>query len=249
MGVLEFYNEFYMKAEFSMAHAVFCEKVYGKNLCQHGMADMYQLKVLLKLLGLKSTSRLLDLGCGIGLVTEYIQDHSGSNVTGMDFSPIAIEKAKSRTNKKANKLKFEIGDMNNLQYEADSFDAIISIDTHYFVNNFEKLLDQSLDIIVKGGQFCVFSDQGTGIPRDDSFLQPEESKIGQLLKNKRIEYNAINLTEMNKKHWKLKEKVIKEQRDEFEKEGNLFLYENRLEECIRSNRDLDCRFLFQIKKE
>src|SRR5919199_1459962 len=37
------YNNFFARAENSRAHARFCEEVYGKNLCQHGLTDLFQL--------------------------------------------------------------------------------------------------------------------------------------------------------------------------------------------------------------
>lgn len=249
MGVTEFYNDFYTKAELSRAHGSFCEKVYGKNLCQHGMADMYQINELLSQLDLNSESRLLDLGCGIGLLTEYIQEQANSYVTGVDLSPAAIERAINRTKGKTDKLRFETGDMTNLQYKPNSFDAIILIDTHYFVEDFEAMLDKLLDILKPGGQIGLFSDEGRGIAGcDDSSLEANESLIGQLLNRKGISFKALNLNNENRQHWKYKESVLKELRSEFEKEGNMFLYENRINECTSTNREFDCRFLFLITK-
>jgi hypothetical protein len=42
--VQEFYTDFYAATEHSRAHAEFCERVFGANLCQHGFADMAQIK-------------------------------------------------------------------------------------------------------------------------------------------------------------------------------------------------------------
>jgi len=249
MKVVEFYNDFYTKAELSKAHGIFCEKVYGKNLCQHGMADMFQIKELLKFLNLNEESRLLDLGCGSGFLTEYIQEQTNCYVTGIDLSPTAIERAKERTSGKSDKLKFQVGDMGDLQLRPQSFDAIISIDTHYFVDDFEALLDKLLDSLTPSGQIGLFSDEGRGIAGcDDSNLQAEDSLIGELLKRKGIYFNALNLNKENRTHWKYKESVLTELKSEFEKEDNMFLYENRIKECTSSNRELDCRFLFHILK-
>jgi ubiquinone/menaquinone biosynthesis C-methylase UbiE len=247
--MIEFYNSFYVRAEKSKAHMSLCEKVYGKNLCQHGMADMYQIGQLLEILNLNENSRLLDLGCGIGYITEYIQDYTDSFVIGVDISPVTIESAINRTKTKSNKLKFQLGDMMNLQYASNSFDAITLIDTHYFVEDFESLLNQLMELIAPSGQICIFSDEGRGIQDcDDSNLQANESLIGQLLERRGIKYSALNLSCENRKHWKLKEEVLKELKSEFDSEGNIFIYNNRMDECISSNRDLDCRFLFCITK-
>lgn len=41
------YKEFYLGAPISPAFARYCERLYGKNLCQEGFSDMAQLEVLL----------------------------------------------------------------------------------------------------------------------------------------------------------------------------------------------------------
>jgi SAM-dependent methyltransferase len=249
INMIDFYNDFYTRAERSKAHGTLCERVYGKNLCQHGMADMSQIEKLLALLNLNEHSRLLDLGCGNGYITEYIQDRTDSYVTGVDLSPAAIESAISRTKTKSEKLKFQTGDMMNLQYRPKSFDSIILIDTHYFIDDFEALIDRLIELIVPNGQICIFSDEGRGIDGcDDSNLQASESLIGQLLETKGLSYTSLNLSKENREHWKLKEKVLKELKADFDAEGNMCLYNNRLGECISSNRELDCRFLFSISK-
>jgi hypothetical protein len=44
-----FYNVYYQAVLHSPAHSQFCERVYGKDLSQHGMADLEQLQGLLDL--------------------------------------------------------------------------------------------------------------------------------------------------------------------------------------------------------
>jgi len=246
---IDFYNKYYATIESSKAHAEFCELVYGMNLCQHGMADMSQINELIRRLNLSTSDRLLDIGCGNGCITEYIQKTTGAHVTGIDLSPVAIERARKRTHDRTEKLTFEKQDMNNLQFPFASFDAVALIDTHYFANEFERLLDELCAIVSRDGQIAIFSDQGTGIPgRDDSQLEPGESKIGQLLDRKHIRYETVNFTKQNREHWRHKAKVLQELKSAFQLEGNSFIYENRISECFSSDRDLDCRFLFHLFK-
>jgi 2-polyprenyl-3-methyl-5-hydroxy-6-metoxy-1,4-benzoquinol methylase len=202
------------------------------------------------MLKFNESSRLLDLGCGNGYITEYIQECTNAFVTGVDLSPIAVQSAADRTRSKSDKLKFETGDMMNLQYAPNTFDSITLIDTHYFIDDFEALIDRLMGLIVPEGRICIFSDEGRGIPGvDDSRIEASESLIGQLLDKRKIPYSALNLTKQNREHWKLKEKVLKELKSEFEAEGNMFLYNNRMGECISTDRELDCRFLFAIGKK
>jgi hypothetical protein len=47
-----FYDAYYQAVLHSPAHALFCERVYGKDLAQHGIADMDQIALLLRELDL-----------------------------------------------------------------------------------------------------------------------------------------------------------------------------------------------------
>ena len=242
----DFYDRFYPDAEASRAHALFCERVYGKDLCQHGMADMAQLELLLGLL--PKHGRLLDVGCGSGRITEYLQERAGCDAVGVDLSPEAVSLARERTKGRPG-LRFDVGDMTRLPYADGSFDAVTLIDTHYFAEDTAALLDEMLRVTAPGGKVFVFSDEGRGTQGlDDSGLRAEESLIGLTLAEKGIAYRAACLTRENREHWKRKEAALRDLRGAFEAEGSLFLYEQRMGECRGTDRGLDCRFLFVLEK-
>jgi SAM-dependent methyltransferase len=249
MPTTEFYDRYYAAAENSLAHALFCTRVYGRDLCQHGMADMVQIDMLIEMLSPKLSDRLLDLGCGNGRITEYIQSVTGAIVTGIDLSPVAIQRATQHTAGSSGRLNFRLGDMGNLRCPPDSFEAIVLIDSHYFVEDLEGLLKGLMAMLSPGGRIGLFSDEGSGVSgRDDSELDARESRIGQFLKREGVRFGAVNLTKQNRDHWRLKREALLELKDEFAREGNTFLYENRMKECTCTDRDLDCRFLFLIHK-
>ena len=52
---------------------------------------------LIQASGMGPSSRVLDLGCGNGMIAEYLSDQSGAHVTGIDFIPKAIQDARART--------------------------------------------------------------------------------------------------------------------------------------------------------
>ncbi len=66
-------------------------------------------------------ARVLDLGCGCGVpVAEILaREH---RVTGVDFSPVQIERARKRVPE----AEFLCADMSALDFDVDSFDAIVS---------------------------------------------------------------------------------------------------------------------------
>ena len=95
--MFDFYTRFYDAVASSAANAEYCERVYGRNLCQHGFADLAHLDHLIRVSGISAGSRVLDLGCGNGMIAEYIADQTGAHITGIDFIERAIRDAQART--------------------------------------------------------------------------------------------------------------------------------------------------------
>ena len=91
------YREYYTSAPHSPAYRRFCEELYGRFLCQTNFSDMDQLDRLAETLALRPGERALDLGCGTGLIAEYLSDGSGAAFTGIDYCPDAVAQALERT--------------------------------------------------------------------------------------------------------------------------------------------------------
>lgn len=249
MSIIEFYNAFYSKAEKSKAHGIFCEKVYGINLCQHGMADAAQINALMEETGIDESSTVLDVGCGTGSITNHIQEKTNCRITGLDVSPAAIESAVNTYSGKSERIDFVVGDIESHALEANAYDAILLIDTHYFIDDFPALITRLLCALKDNGNLAIFSDEGRGIDgADDSKVQADETLIGQYLDQNKIPYRAINLSKENAEHWKKKQEVLIEMKEMFLQENNQFIYENRLGECEDHDRSWDCRFLFIVQK-
>ncbi len=250
MTIAEFYNEFYDRAEKSHAHAVFCERVYGSNLCQHGMADEDQINLMLDELSLDDTSNVLDLGCGPGHISNHIQKKLKCRLVGLDISPVAIQRAVENFGSHDPDLQFIVGDMANYDFGSKLFDAILLIDAHYFVDDFTAMIPGLLNRLKESGKIVVFSDEGKGIEGlDESTTEPGETIIGQYLINNKIPFKGIRLYDENKAHWIKKKEILLGLKGEFEKENNQFLYNNRLAECDDHDRTLDGRYLFIIRKK
>lgn len=249
MSIADFYNEFYAKAEKSRAHGEFCEKVYGINLCQHGMADVEQITRLIAEAEIDESSTVLDIGCGNGWITNFIQKKTNCRMIGLDISPTAIEMAAQSFSGRSKKLDFFVGDMESYHFLDNVFDAILMIDTHYFVDDFLGLIPKLLKALKDTGCLAIFSDEGRGIEgADDSKIQAHETILGQYFDDNKIPYRAINLTRENGEHWSRKKEVLEEMKELFLQEGNEFIFNNRLGECIDHDRYQDCRFLFVVQK-
>ena len=227
------YDNFFGDAEQSDAHARFCERVYGKNLCQHGLADVSQLDALLEALSLVETDRVLDIGCGNGRITEYLHDLTGALFTGMDISVEAIGQARPRTAAKNERLTFEVGNMNRLDFKPQTFDAAFAIDTLYYVDDLEETLRQLMAALKPTGQMGLFYTQWINDPAERADLLPENTSLATLLKKHQLKFTPFDLTEPEAEHWRRKLAVLEELKPAFEKEGNLRLYHYRHSEASR----------------
>jgi SAM-dependent methyltransferase len=224
------YDAYHAQAEGSAAHAAFCERVYGRNLCQHGLADMEQLEVLIEVLALDRDSRVLDLGCGNGMTAEYISDVTGAQITGIDISPVGIRQAQARTAHKRDRLAFVVGNIGALDLAPASFDALILIDTIYFVNA-RRVLEQMERVLRPGGQMGILFSQWIrpGEPRE--CLRPEGTTLARALRECGLTFWTWDFSAQEIAHWKKKLDVLAKIRPAFEAEGNTWLYEFRLGEA------------------
>ena len=156
----DFYDNFYRATAASAAHSEFCTRVFGLDLCQHGFADVTQLDALIAAAQLGPGQRVLDLGCGTGLIAEYLSDRSGAHVTGLDYVPDAIRQACERTRAKADKLDFVVGDINALALPPSAYDVIVSIDTIYFSEDYTATIAALAEALRPGGRLAFLYSHG-----------------------------------------------------------------------------------------
>lgn len=97
----------------------------------------------------RAKGRVLDLGCGAGRHSLYLQN-KGFDVTGIDSSPLAIEVCRSRGLRKA-----LVADMGHLDFEPSSFDTIILMGNGFGLIGSEakgrRLLKHWYPLLSKGG--------------------------------------------------------------------------------------------------
>jgi SAM-dependent methyltransferase len=239
------YDAFFRQAEGSDAHSAFCTRVYGRDLCQPGLADMEQLSVLIDVLALDPSSRVLDMGCANGRLTEYISDVTGAHMTGVDISPVGIEQARARTRDKRDRLEFHVGNIVDWQPRSavleqavtwtDSgalavFDTLLFIDTLYFVD-VQTAIEHATRLVAPGGQIGIFFSQWIQPGGPKERLRPEGTKVGRALQRCGLSFWTWDLSEQEIAHWRKKLDVIARMRPLFEAEGNLWLYAFRLGEA------------------
>jgi len=233
--MFDFYTRFYDAVAASAANAEYCERIYGRNLCQHGFTDLPHLDHLIQVSGITAGTHVLDLGCGNGRIAEYLSDRTGAHVTGIDFVERAIRDAQARTAAKAERLAFRVEDMARLDFPPASFDVVISIDTLYFTDIYETLRP-IIPMLRPDGRLAAFFDQSCGPdkPLEDyprELILPDGTELAQALQRLGLAYRTWDYTEQMLAHLRRRRPVLAELKAQFEAEGNRFLYDSHLGEA------------------
>jgi SAM-dependent methyltransferase len=233
----DFYTKFYLSIEHSPAHHAFCERVYGRDLCQHGFADMEQLDLLRKETGLGPAHLALDLGSGNGMIAEYLSDSSGARITGLDFIEEAVGAARRRTEAKADRLSFIAGDINRLELPASAFDAVLSIDSIYFSGDYAATIRVLKAALRPGGGMVFLYSYGREpwVPREKfaaEKLPADQTPLADALRANGLSFRTWDLTKQDYLLAQRRKRVLEELKPQFEAEGLRFIYENRMGDAM-----------------
>lgn len=116
-----------------------------------GAGEWYQLKELLPNFKGK---RVLDLGCGFGWHCIYAAENGAKFVEGIDISKKMLARAKEQT--KFTNIKYRCIPLEDIEYESNSFDIVISSLTLHYIENFEEIVKKIYGLLIEGGKF-IFS--------------------------------------------------------------------------------------------
>jgi len=237
-----YYQRFYTAAHASAAHSQLCERVFGEDLCQEGQMDMVELGKMLDCLDLHPGDAVLDLGCGAGVISEYISDRTGAIVTGIDYAATAIAAAAGRTEDKRSRLAFRQGDLSALELPADSVDAAIMIDSIYWVADTVETLSTIVASLKPGGQLAIVIVEDLRDGGDRDSLEIDNTYIAEALSKLGLEYESHDLTESFKSFWPRIKDAVVALREEFEAEGNGFI-------CDSLEREADEQYLPALRAD
>jgi len=229
------YDNLLSRTETSKAYSMFCDRVFDKDLSQYNVLDMEQLNTLIEKLELKPSEVALDLGCGNGKIAEYISDLTGAKMVGLDFAAEVIKRAQQRTVNKKDRLTYVVGDIDELSFEEESFDAVISIDTLYFVENIDTTIGKLKSLLKpQNGRLAIFYDQSCDPDESRDVLLPENTKVGKALKNNGLTFQIMDYTTNSRGIWVREIEAAEQLKELFEKEGNADIYEDRAQDAKRT---------------
>lgn len=108
---------------------------------------------------------LLDLGCGYGWHCIYAAEQGAERIVGVDLSEKMLETARAKTTD--DRITYQRCAMEDIEFEPESFDIVLSSLALHYVENFEIIVKKVLTILKPGGAFLfsaehpVFTAYGT----------------------------------------------------------------------------------------
>jgi SAM-dependent methyltransferase len=110
--------------------------------------------------------RVLDSGCGPGLVSCYLAAFV-RQVTGVDLTPAMIQEAKARAAAQSiPNTEFTLGDMEHLSYPDHTFDAAISRFAFHHLEQPGQALQEMFRVVRPGGKVVVMDAVPAAAKRD-----------------------------------------------------------------------------------
>lgn len=129
--------------------------------------------------------RVLDLGCGDGLLLEFLAQAEGRRLAGVDLSPHSLDLARRRTSLSGTRL--VRGRAQELPFADDSFDACVSHMALMLMGDLEHVAAEVARVLTPGGVLsCVVGGGAVGGEAYERFLALLRSTIGKAPASKRI---------------------------------------------------------------
>jgi len=102
------------------------DQVYKSSFAHWMWSDVRIPKELKELIASNKPQTTLELGCGLARFSTFVAEQ-GIKATGVDFSPIAIEKAEKTNSTKKQKPTLLVGDVTNLDIPCGQFDLAFDV--------------------------------------------------------------------------------------------------------------------------
>lgn len=118
------------------------------ELCFH---DAEKINYILNRTTLKKGFRILDIGCGTGILERYLLPFSPSRIVAVDLSPQMIQQAQAKY--KTPSVEFRCEDV--MEIKDESFDYAIAYSVFPHFQDPRKLIDRLATLLIPGGELVI----------------------------------------------------------------------------------------------
>jgi SAM-dependent methyltransferase len=103
--------------------------------------------------GVRAGAKVLDVACGTGVVA-VTAARAGATVSGLDLSPVLLERAERNAALSGLSIKFAEGDAEALPHADATFDVVLSQFGHMFAPRPEVVVKEMLRVLKPGGRLA-----------------------------------------------------------------------------------------------
>ncbi len=96
---------------------------------------------------LRNCEQILDVGCGIGSFEQYLPN---LNIIGLDSSKEMLEEARKGSDKT-----FILGNAEDLKFKDSTFDAVFTVTTLEFLDNYKKAVEEIARVTKQHGKILA----------------------------------------------------------------------------------------------
>ena len=165
-----------------------------------------ELKYLRRARPLSPNLRMLDVGCGPGLFTEFIIDQ-GVDAQGVDIDPALVKAAKTRIDARGGNGRFLVGRVEQLPYQERVFDICVANSILEHAKDWQATLEEVTRVLKPGGLLVFyttnrlhpFQTEINGFPFYPWIPGPLKTRILALIMKRRPD--MVNYTEFPAINW------------------------------------------------
>ena len=242
------YEDFYKMAKESKAFKAFCKDAFGEDFSQDGFSNIEQIDRILKYIPKKEDVHILDIGCGNGKMLGYLQEKTGANIHGFDYSAQAIQTAKILFPECS---EFREGIIGETEYPEETFDVITSMDSIYFAKDMTAFVAQIKKWIKPNGILFVGYQEGDVMPKTES---ADTTVLADALRKNGMAFEVTDNTKQTYELLKTKREVAIAYQEDFEAEGykdwfDLLLWQTEcVTEPFEQFKEKMARYIFVVRK-
>lgn len=180
---IERIRNYYLNSRFGYRYLLWGSQHFGfypknKNISEKEAQVLMQDLVGEKL-DLSNSMKVLDAGCGRGIVATYLANKFDCSIEAIDITPMLVEEARAKTrNLNIQNVNFFIMDYSNMNFSDDYFDAIYTIETLCHSADVSKTLKEFYRVLKKSGKVALFE---YTIANDDKFSGYEMDILKKVL--------------------------------------------------------------------
>ncbi len=121
---------------------------------RHRLVHPEALRSLLSTGGVRSSSKVLEVGCGTGNYVIALETRTDCSCWGADPSEEMLSRARARSAKGT----FQLGKAEKLDFPRDFFDLVFSVDVVHHMRDHAAYFREAYRVLRSGGKVCTVTD-------------------------------------------------------------------------------------------